>query len=315
MVLTITLNPAIDKTIELEKLVPRRLNKVLCTHQDVGGKGINVSRVLKVLGTDSLALGFIAGQSGKIIEDKLKMMDIETAFVEIEGETRTNLKIFDQYDKEITEINEAGASATEEDLKSLIGVLSNKTRQDTIVVLSGSAPKSLGDDVYEKLTSQSKALGAKVFLDVDGEWFRQGIKAKPNFIKPNRSELEQYFGTIIDNEKKMVEAIQYFLAFGVEYVFVTLGTEGAYFGSNASIYKMEPLVVDAHSSVGAGDAFVGAIVHAIFSKLDVESMLKLAVATSAGAVTTIGTNPASHEWIKAHLDKVILKKINLGGQS
>ncbi len=315
MVLTITLNPAIDKTIELEKLVPKSLNKVLCIHQDIGGKGINVSRVLRTLGTDSSALGFIAGQAGRFIEEKMNTLAIHTAFVEIEGETRTNLKIFDQSEKEITEINELGASATEEDLMKLIEVLSAKISSGTIVVLSGSAPKSLGDDVYEKLTSRSKALGAKVFLDVDGNWFSQGIKAKPNFIKPNKSELELYFGDKIDNEDQMVKAILHFLELGIEYVFVTLGTEGAYFGSNAFIYKMDPLKVEAHSSVGAGDAFVGAIVHAICEELDVESMLKLAVATSAGAVTTIGTNPPEYGWIEAHFDKVKLKKINLGGQS
>lgn len=315
MVLTITLNPAIDKTIELEKLVPKSLNKVLCTHLDVGGKGINVSRVLRTLGTDSLALGFIAGRAGRFIEEKLREMDIDTAFVEIEGETRTNLKIFDQSEKEITEINESGASATNEDLIRLVDVLSSKISKETIVVLSGSAPKSLGDDVYEKLTSHSKTLGAKVFLDVDGKWFRQGILAKPDFIKPNKSELEHYFGEKIDSEEKMVKAIRYFLDLGIEFVFVTLGTEGAYFGSKASIYKMEPLNVDAHSSVGAGDAFVGAIVHAISSELDVESMLKLALATSAGAVTTIGTKPPQYAWIEEHFDKVNLKKINLGGQS
>ena len=310
MVLTVSLNPAIDKTIELEKLVPRSLNKELCTHQDVGGKGINVSRVLRMLGTDSLALGFIAGQAGRFIEDKLREMDIDTAFVEIDGETRTNLKIFDQSEKEITEINEPGANATEENLLKLIDVLNDNISKDTIVVLSGSAPKSLGDDVYEKLTSHSRSLGAKVFLDVDGKWFNQGIKAKPDFIKPNRSELEHYFGEKIDNDEKMISAIQYFLELGIENVFVTLGTEGAYFGSDSAIYKMEPLEVDAHSSVGAGDAFVGAVVHAVCTELDIESLLKLAVATSAGAVTTIGTKPPEYGWIEAHFDKVKLKKIN-----
>lgn len=308
-VLTITLNPAIDKTIEIERLMPRSLNKVLSTHYDVGGKGINVSKVLKNLGTNSLALGFIAGASGQFIKNKLKEMAIETAFIEIEGETRTNLKIFDRSDKEITEINEPGANATEKDLKALLKMLDEEVANDCVVVLSGSAPKSLGQDVYKVLTAYVKSKGAKVFLDVDGEGFKQGIEAKPSYIKPNKTELELFFNEKLDSEEKMVKAIRYFINIGIEHVFITLGKNGAYYGSHAALYKIAPLTVEAHSSVGAGDAFVGAVVHSMINQLDLETMLKLAVATSAGSVTTVGTKPVEMKWIKAHMQNVKLEQI------
>lgn len=309
MIITVTLNPAIDQTLELNALIPNSLNKVSRSHKDVGGKGINVSKVLKSLGTESLAMGFIGGETGDFIEKSLNSMGIMTDFIRVQGQTRTNLKIFDQTTKEITEINEMGSSVSEEALNQLMEQLKIHIVPGTLVVLSGSAPASLGSEVYSRMVEFCKENGADVFLDVDGDHFKVGLKSRPTFIKPNRDELTRYFGTPMDTEAQLLKAIDALTDMGIKHVFVSLGKMGGLYSSGKNVYRMSPLKVDAHSSVGAGDAFVGAVVHSMENHFDLEYMLKFAIATSAGAVMTIGTNPAGKEWIEEHVDSVKITKL------
>lgn len=310
-IITITLNPAIDKTIEVPNLNLEQLNKVEAMRSDVGGKGINVSRVLKALGSDSLAMGFAGGNAGQFILQGLSSQGIVHDFITVEGETRTNLKVFDQSTTQITEINEPGPDVRDAHLNDLKERLKRQMTSETLVVLSGSIPKTLPSSTYAELIKMIKEQGAKVFLDADGEVFKTAVGERPNFIKPNKDELERYFGKKLITEDDILEAIRYFVEIGVEHVFITMGKEGSYYGSKEHFYKMSPLKVRAHSSVGAGDAFVAAVTHAVSKDEDLENMLRLAVATSAGAVTTVGTNPASAEWIDAHIGQVKLQR--LGG--
>ena len=310
-IITITLNPAIDKTIEVLDFKLEQLNKVEAMRSDVGGKGINVSRVLKALGSESLAMGFAAGNAGQVILQGLTSQGIDHDFITVEGETRTNLKVFDRSTTQITEINEPGPPVNEEQLETFEERLKSQMTSETLVVLSGSIPKTLPSSTYAVLIKMIKEQGAKLFLDADGEVFRAAVDERPNFIKPNKDELERYFGKKLITDEDVIEAIRYFVELGIEQVFITMGKEGSYYGSKEHFYKMSPLKVQAHSSVGAGDAFVAAVTHAISKGVDLETMLKLAVATSAGAVTTVGTNPASAEWIDAHIGQVKLQR--LGG--
>ena len=310
-IITITLNPAIDKTIEVLDFKLEQLNKVEAMRSDVGGKGINVSRVLKALGSESLAMGFAAGNAGQVILQGLTSQGIDHDFITVEGETRTNLKVFDRSTTQITEINEPGPPVNEEQLETFEERLKSQMTSETLVVLSGSIPKTLPSSTYAVLIKMIKEQGAKLFLDADGEVFRAAVDERPNFIKPNKDELERYFGKKLITDEDVIEAIRYFVGLGIEQVFITMGKEGSYYGSKEHFYKMSPLKVQAHSSVGAGDAFVAAVTHAISKGVDLETMLKLAVATSAGAVTTVGTNPASAEWIDAHIGQVKLQR--LGG--
>lgn len=312
-VVTVTLNPAVDKTLEVERLIPEALNKVISHRSDIGGKGINVSRVLKAIGTESTAAGFIAGGTGKAVTDGLDRMGIEHKMIEVQGETRTNLKIFDCTTRQITEINEAGPEIDMRDLMDLAYGLSAFASEDCLFVFSGSIPKGLNDDCYSGLIENVKAKGAKVLLDADNEAFKLGVEALPDIIKPNCEELERYFGKALKDEADVAMAMKHFIEKGINHVFVTLGSQGAYYRSKDAFYRALPLKVDTHSSVGAGDAFVGAVCHAIVNGYDTEMMLKWCVATSAGAVVTIGTNPASLDWVLENIPKVAINKI--GGEA
>ncbi len=308
-IITVTLNPAMDKTIEVEHLIPESLNKVITHRSDIGGKGINVSRVLKVLGTESLVAGFVAGGTGKAIVDGLQQIGVTQMMTQINGETRTNLKIFDRTSRQITEINEPGPEVENADMMDLAYGLAKIASDECLFVFSGSIPKGLSQDCYAELIETVKEKGAHVFLDADNEAFKYAVEALPDMIKPNKEELERYFNRIMKDEMDIIEAIKHFLKKGIKHVFVTMGSHGAYYGSDDIFYKMSPLKIDAHSSVGAGDAFVGAACHAFVEGYDTERMLKWCVATSAGAVATIGTNPAELGWILENAPKVILKRI------
>lgn len=309
MIITITLNPAIDKTIELNRFSVGRLNKVENSILDPGGKGINVSKVIESLGGNSIATGFLGGSSGHYIEKSLKELTIQSDFVQIEGETRTNLKIFDRMTKETTEINEPGPYVSEEDVIKLTEKVQLMIRKPCIVVISGSAPKSIGSDVFQTLVEVCQGLGADVFLDTYDAGFRAGLKAKPTFIKPNKPEVESYLGHEIRNDEDLKLAGRHFMDMGIKHVFITLGKEGAFYCNSEKYVKLHSLKVDVHSTVGAGDAFVGGFIYALDHEYDIDESLRLAVATSAGAVMTVGTKPMNMEWIMSQIDRVGIELI------
>jgi 1-phosphofructokinase len=299
MILTVTLNPAIDQTIEVEQLKVESLNHVLKTRRDPGGKGINVSRVIHSLGGSTIATGFLAGDAGAYIEKTLSHIGIACNFVQVDGETRTNIKVFDKTRLEITELNEPGPMIEAKDLMELKLKLDLLIKPKSYVVLSGSAPQNLGPQIYADLIRFIKSKDAVVFFDADGALFKEGLKAKPQMIKPNRKELERYFGRSLASDDELLKAARQLTALGIELVFISLGSEGAMAVNAEKAYRLMPLQVDAHSSVGAGDAFVGACVFALERGLDFKDMLKLCVATSAGAVVTEGTNPPTLNWVKS----------------
>lgn len=306
MILTLTLNPAVDKTLTLETFQLDGMNRAIASHQDPGGKGINVSKVIHALGGKSLALGFIGGSSGTYIESELRSKGIESNFVLLEAPTRTNLKIFVKDTQHTIEVNEQGEAVSEEDALKLLGKINASVQNGDVCVIAGSVPAGIGATFYPDLISGLKDKGATVIFDADGELFRAGVKACPDFIKPNRKELEAYFERSVEHLEDFIACGEHFLEMGVGNVIFSLGSEGSFFMNQEHIIRVNPLKVEAQSSVGAGDAFVGALAFSVDAGLGIEETLKLATATSAGAVTTKGTNPASESWVNAHKDQVVL---------
>lgn len=306
MIVTVTMNPAIDKTIDVESLQVGKLNRIKRVEQDAGGKGINVSKTIKALGGDSIATGFLGGNAGRIIENVLQELGIQTDFVQVDGETRTNTKVIEA-SSELTELNEPGVVITEEQSEALIKKLEGYANPDTLVVLAGSLPAGVPTDTYEKVITILKGKGAKVLLDADGELFRNGIKAGPDMIKPNRDELSEYAG--IDGratDEELLEIAKTLEENGVETVAISMGSEGAMMIKEGYKVKCPVLKIKAHSAVGAGDAMVAAMAYSWEKKLEFEEMVKLCLATSAGAVTTIGTKPPSMEVIEELKQQVVI---------
>ncbi|MFI3171427.1 MAG: 1-phosphofructokinase [Eubacteriales bacterium] len=298
MIVTVTMNPAIDKTIDVESLQVGKLNRIKRVEQDAGGKGINVSKTIQALGGESIATGFLGGSAGKMIENVLQTMGITTDFVHVDGETRTNTKVIDA-NSELTELNEPGVVITEAQLQKLMQKLEAYASENTLIVLAGSLPAGVPKDTYAVLIEMLHKKGAKVLLDADGELFRNGIEAGPDMIKPNRDELSEYAGIVGKaTDEDLLVIAKTFQDKGIETVAISMGSEGAMMIQGNRKVKCPVLKIKAHSAVGAGDAMVAAMAYSWQQELEFEEMVKLCLATSAGAVTTIGTKPPTMEVVE-----------------
>lgn len=303
MIVTVTMNPAIDKTVELTSFIHGGLNRIKKVEYDAGGKGINVSKTICELGGESIATGFLAGSSGATILRVLKEKGIRCDFVTVAGETRTNTKVIEE-DGTLTELNEQGPNISEANLSELQNILLTYANANTMFVFSGSIPAGVSKDIYGEMITLVKEKGATVILDADGEVFRNAVEAGPDYIKPNDVELEAYCDFSSDTEMAKV-----FTGKGVKNVVISMGKNGALFLLDGYQVKCPGLSVKAHSTVGAGDAMVAALAYAWDNKLEKEEMVKLCMATSAGAVTTVGTKPPSRDVVDILMKQVTMKKI------
>lgn len=309
MIVTVTMNPAVDKTAEVDALECGGLNRLRNVVSDAGGKGINVSKMIAALGGDSMATGFVGGGSGAVIRAVLDKMGIRNDFVEVTSETRTNLKIVEK-NGHVTELNEPGVRVTDQELALLLKKLEELATPETLFVFSGSIPAGMSTDIYQRCIRLVRDKGAKAFFDADGEAFRLGLEAKPYFIKPNREELQKHFN--IDYKPdvpEMVRLCRLLMNQGVEQIALSLGAEGAMFLRGDSVIRIPGLRVKAHSTVGAGDSMVGALAYAADSGMDYEKGLALAVAASAGAVTTIGTKAPERAVVEELLEQVKIERL------
>ncbi len=309
MIVTVTMNPAIDKTVTLENFEEGKLNLIDKSVSDVGGKGINVSKTLAELGLKSLATGFIAGEAGQRIEKYLHEAGIDTGFIKVPGETRTNTKIVDKKGN-LTELNEKGPEIASEYADKLVDLVSSYADKDSLFVFAGSVPRGVRRDIYALLIKKVHEKGAIAILDADGDLFCEGLKAAPDIIKPNRAELEKYLMKKESlSEDEIVNAGSDLIKAGTKKVVVSLGSEGAIFISKDDCYRCPGLKVKAHSAVGAGDAMVAALAYAAVNSLSDLETARLCMATSAGAVETIGTKPPKKEAVERLKGEVIAERI------
>ncbi len=310
MIVTVTMNPAIDKTVEIGYLQQGGLNRISKVEYDAGGKGINVSKTICELGGKSIATGFLAGNAGRTIKNVLDEKGIQNDFVWLEGETRTNTKVFEENGM-VTELNEPGAVPSADELKELMHKLEEYASKDTLFVLAGSVPNGMDKDIYAEIINTVHKKGAAVLLDADGELFRNGLKALPDIIKPNRLELEEYARFDYKaSEQEIANIARRLIEEGISTVAVSMGKCGAMLLKKDYEAKAPALSVKAHSTVGAGDAMVAALSFAYENSLDNDETLKLGIATSAGAVTTIGTKPPAKELVMKLKEDVVIEEID-----
>jgi 1-phosphofructokinase len=307
MIITVTLNPAIDKTARVKKLCPGALNRLQDVAVDAGGKGVNVSAVVSVLGGKTIAAGFAGGTTGDELLMRLDERAIPHDFVRA-GTTRVNLKLIDD-DGALTELNEPGPPVSPEEWRALEQKLFAYAARDVIFVLSGSLPRG-PDDVYLRLCRALRERGARVFVDADGEPFRQALLAPPDYIKPNRYELLQYFSAPADTpEAALAEYCRELVGRGVSLAALSLGADGALFVTETACYRAPALSVPVRSTVGAGDSMVAALVYGLDKGLMPEQSMILAMAASAAAVTTPGTKAPDPALVRELETRVQLRRL------
>ena len=298
---TVTLNPAIDRNIIYEKsLAVGELNRVNSAVVNAGGKGINVSRMLKKLGEDTHIYGFNGGRTGKMLIEILEEEGIKCEFTPTECETRMNIKITDADNKE-TEINEKGGPVSEKEFKELMSTLLASPAD--IFIIGGSTPFGLESDTVRKITAALKVRGKMVITDISGSSLVEAVKERPYLIKPNREEFGQLLGYTPEEDNYIEEAISFYNKTGIE-IILTLGKKGAVYSGRAGNYRIINPEVKAKGFSGAGDTFLASYVYAVCNDMDIRNALAFASAASLSKVELEGTNLPDKLTIENNIQRV-----------
>lgn len=302
MIYTVTLNPSIDYVIKLEHLNTGHVNRVNSENVYPGGKGINVSRILKTLGNDNVATGFVSGFTGDFIRNSLCELDVKSDFIQLDnGFTRINVKI--KSDEE-TEINGGGPHISDEKLKELFDKLS-KLNENDILILAGSIPSTLSEDLYEKIMNHVKKNKVKVVVDATKNLLLNVLKYNPFLIKPNNHELEEMFNVKLNNMDDIITYAKKLQEMGARNVLISMGKDGAILVTeNNEVFISNVAKGKVVNSVGAGDSMVAGFISGYLNSNSYEDALKLG--SASGSATAFSSDLATKEFI----DKLI-KEINI----
>lgn len=303
MIYTVTFNPALDYLMYVCELQSEDINRTEKEQLFYGGKGINVSVILTRLGVKNKALGFLAGFSGHQLEDMLNADSIENDFVYLKkGYTRINVKI---KSKKETDINACGPEITADDIQELFKKIENLEKDDCLV-LAGSIPKSLPDNIYEKILDKLNGKGIDFVVDATGDLLKNVLKYKPFMIKPNHHELGEIFSTEIktlDEIKKYGKMLQ---DMGARNVLISRGKDGAaLLDENGEIHTMGNVPGKIVSSVGCGDSMVAGFLAGYYQTKDYAYALKLG--SACGNATAFSSSLATKEEIEKMLKNDKLK--------
>ncbi len=295
MIYTLTLNPALDYVMHVDNVFSGKTNRSKKEDISFGGKGINVSYILKELGVRSIALGFVGGFTGDALEEALDRVGVHHDFVRLsKGLTRINVKI--KTDVE-TEINGKGPDIIEKDYKKLLNKIADIGRDD-LLVIAGSLPSGVPADTYELIAEMMVERGVRLVFDVPGTELKKLIKYKPFLIKPNLHEFEDFYGKAIENEEDIVKACTEVKKNGVQNILLSMGSEGAVLvDADGEYHKLSAPKIECKNSVGAGDSMVAGF---LAGELDgIEEAFKLAVAS--GTATAASDDLATRHEIKEML--------------
>lgn len=310
MIITITINPSIDQTITVNNFKLDFVNQVNFVRKDAGGKGVNVAKVLNVLQADVLATGFVAGSTGNEFINLLAEYNLKTKFIKANGQTRTNLKIIDPTNNTTTDINQNGAEVTWQNIELLITTLTPLLSKTTHIVLSGSVPASLPSSTYANIINSISQLNAniKFVVDASGSLLANAIKCNLFLIKPNMYELSQALNTNITTPQQALQHCQQLVQNGVQNIALSMGKSGLLFVNNTQALLVKAPLVQAVSTVGAGDSLLGALVYGFSQNMPLADCLQLAVAFGSAKVTTNGTNLPSLQLVNTLKQQVTINK-------
>ncbi|MEI6560753.1 MAG: 1-phosphofructokinase [Verrucomicrobiota bacterium] len=282
-VLTLTLNPAVDRTVTIPRFTPGAVNRVEQTRDTPGGKGVNVASVLADHGHRVAVTGFLGRENCGVFEVFFAEKQIADRFVRIAGATRVGIKIVDPAAHTTTDINFPGLSPSLPELAALRKQIS--ALDAPWAVLAGSLPPGVDSAFHRDLAAALKATGRKVLVDTSGEALRRAVDAAPTILKPNLHELEELMGERLSSEMAVLHAARSFVARGIALVVVSMGKAGACFVTAEGEAIARPPEVEIQSSVGAGDALVAGILAAQLNRLPLEECARRATAFAVCALT------------------------------
>ncbi|WP_157142742.1 1-phosphofructokinase [Brachyspira pilosicoli] len=305
MIYTLTLNPAVDYYIDMESFEEGDLNKVNNAYTLAGGKGINVSKVLKNFNIESIALGFCGGFTGDYIKKDIKECGIKENFIYLEEATRINIKL--KTSKSESEIAGKSPNISKEKVHELLNYIKNNIKENDILVLSGSVPNSIESSIYKDIISNANK-NIKVILDARDEAFKIGLREKVFLTKPNKKELGEYFNKKIESTDDIIKYARELIKDGSKNVIVSLGKDGSVLVTENEVYIGNAPKGKLISSVGAGDSMVAGMVYGLSNNLSIVDSYKYAIAS--GSSTACSEMLTTFENMNKFLEKVEIKKIN-----
>lgn len=309
MIYTVTLNPALDRTIWIDRIRDDVSNRILEERSFAGGKSIDVSRVLKNFGMESVALGFVGGFAGRELEGRLLNDGIQCDFVRVSGETRTNIIIHETDSGRQIAFNARGPEIHPSELMELIEQI-EKLPCPEVVTIGGSSPPGVSPEIFSKIITIAGRCKARVVLDVDGQALRAGIKARPNIIKPNIHELGELVGRELKDMDEILEAGRKIHQDGVEIVLVSMGARGILLVTKGEEYIAVPPEVKVENTIGAGDSAVAGFVYGLSSGKSNREALTYAAAAGTATTVRAGTALCQKEDFQKIIPLVKLKEIS-----
>ncbi len=298
MIYTLTLNPAIDKTVFVDDFRIDKVNRVKRSVMNIGGKGINVSKQISSLGGESKAIALLGKDSIPFFEKNLQRLGIDYMLFQNGEKTRLNTKVVDEKNQTFTDINEKSYLEKEEILLEVEEYLKENMASGDAIVLSGSLPEKTPIDIYRRFIDLARGKGVLSFLDVDGEVLRESLKTKVDFIKPNINELSEYLNKLLNDEVAIIRETKSLLDNKVDKIILSMGENGSMLLSKDVVYRVRPNKVEVKSTVGAGDSLLGGFVYGIMKGNDSEFALKQGVASSLASIGVEGSEMASFRHIE-----------------
>ena len=308
-IVTLTLNPAIDQSAAIPHFTAGEVNRVEWERSDPGGKGVNVASFLSDLGHRVAVTGFLGRENSAVFERLFEEKGMTDRFLRVPGKTRVNVKIIDEAQHRITDINFPGQTVGPAELVSLRTAVMEFVPDHHWFVLSGSLPAGVPVGFYAELVDLLKAAGKRVVLDTSGEPMRAAIGSAPYAIKPNVAELEEVLGTSLPDRGAVVAAARALVKGGIEYVVISMGKDGALFVDGRECLLALPPAVEVKSTVGAGDAMVAGFVAARIRGGSLADCARLATATAVGALTQLGPRLPPRDSLESIMQQVSVQAV------
>ncbi|MGC9347430.1 MAG: 1-phosphofructokinase [Anaerolineae bacterium] len=306
MIITVTPNPVLDRTMNVPQIVFNEMIRATDIREDWGGKGFNVSRALHELGAKSLAMGFVGGATGAKVEGGLHDLGIRTDLVPIDGETRTNVVITETDGERYVKVNEAGPTVTQDEVEIFFDQATKRARSGDLWALCGSLPPGVPLNFYARLTTVLRERGARVLLDASGEPFRLGVEAGPYLVKPNLAEAGAWMGRTIQSKAEAAGVVGAFLDWNVKLVALSLGADGLMLANRKERIWAKPPVIAERNPVGAGDALLAGLAWALERSMPLKDVARWAVATGTAAAAREGVSMGSRQEVEEVFEQVEL---------
>ncbi|HAM64130.1 MAG: 1-phosphofructokinase [Firmicutes bacterium GWF2_51_9] len=304
MITTVTLNPAIDRTLYLDHFRPGEVNRVSSIIETIGGKGINVSRTLHSLGIPTRATGFIGSRNQYRVDELFHESGIDVDFATIDATTRTNTKVVDLHNRSTTDLNEPGMKVEEDQILEWIAGFDESVDSSEYVVLSGSLPVGCPSDTYRKIQNRFKGR-TRFVLDADLQALCEGIDGGPYLIKPNLNELREAFDVTLADEHEIIAFSRKLIqTYGITVVLVSMGEDGGLLIMKERAYRADALKVELKSTAGAGDAMLAGCLYGLAMDLPLNDVLRVAVICGSLACSIQRGETFTRDDILAHWDEV-----------